>query len=97
MFKKDNFKFGILLGFVAPILSLVIYYFAKFRMFSVKDFFSFLGTNTNQITAVSVPCLVLNIALFTFYTNSQRDRTARGVFAITLLYAITALVLKFVL
>ncbi len=98
MFRKDTIKFGLLLGFVAPILSLVIYYFVKFfPLISVKDFFGFIGANTNQITAISVPCLVLNIALFTFYTNSQRDQTAKGIFAVTLVYAIAALVLKYVL
>ena len=30
MLKKDNLKFGLLLGFIAPILSLVIYYLVKF-------------------------------------------------------------------
>ncbi len=97
MLKKDNFKFGMLIGFVAPILSLVIYYFAKFRLFSVKDFFTFIANNTNQITAISVPCLVLNIAMFTYYINSHLDKTAKGIFAVTLFYAILTLVFKFIL
>lgn len=98
MLKRDNLKLGILLGFLAPLLSLAVYYLIKFfPTFSVKDFFSFLGSNKSQITAVSVPCLVLNIALFTFYINSHRDKTAKGIFAITLVYAITALLLKFIL
>ncbi|HVM86704.1 MAG TPA: hypothetical protein VMT76_00855 [Puia sp.] len=97
MFKKDSFKLGILLGFIAPIFSLVIYYFVKFRFFSVKDFLTFIASNTNQITAISVPCLVLNIALFTYYINTRLDKTAKGIFAVTLLYAIAALVLKFAL
>jgi hypothetical protein len=95
--KKDNLRLGLLLGLVAPILSLVIYYFVKFYpLYTVKDFFFFIRTNRNQITAVSVPCLVLNIALFTFYINSHRDNTAKGVFAATLIYAILALVFKFI-
>ncbi len=97
MFKKDNFKFGIGLGFVMPILSLVIYYLVKFRLFSVRDFLGFIASNHNQITAISVPCLVLNIALFTYFINSRLDKTAKGIFAVTLLYAVTALVLKLVL
>jgi hypothetical protein len=97
MLKKDNLKFGLLLGFVAPLISLVIYYFVKFYpLFSVKDFFNFIASNKNQITALSVPCLVLNIALFTYYINSRLDKTAKGIFAITLVYAITALLLKFI-
>jgi hypothetical protein len=98
LFKKDNLRFGMLLGFIAPLLSLVAYYFIKFYpLFSVKDCLIFIAENKNQITAISVPCLLLNIALFTFYINTRRDKTAKGIFAITLIYAIVALLLKFIL
>ena len=98
MFKRDNLRFGLLLGFVAPLLSLAIYYLVKFfPLFTISDFFNFLSSNKTQITAISVPCLVLNIALFTFYINSHRDKTAKGIFAVTLVYAILALTLKFIL
>ncbi len=98
MFKKDNLRFGMLLGFIAPLLSLIAYYFIKFYpLFSVRDCINFIGENKNQITAISVPCLILNIALFTFYINTHRDKTAKGIFAITIIYAIGALLLKFIL
>ncbi|MBS1602423.1 MAG: hypothetical protein JST42_07120 [Bacteroidetes bacterium] len=97
IFKKDNLRLGMVLGLVAPIISLVIYYLVKFYpTFSIKDFFDFLRTNKSQITAVSVPCLVLNIALFTYYINSHKDSTAKGIFAATLIYAILALLFKFI-
>ena len=98
MLKKDNLKFGLLLGFIAPIISLVAYYFIKFfPLFSVFDFFDFMTSNKTQITAISVPCLVLNIALFTYYINTRKDNTAKGIFAITLFFAIASVLLKFVL
>lgn len=98
MLKRDDIRLGLVLGFVAPIISLGIYYLVKFYpLFTLNDFFYFISTNKNQITAISVPCLVLNIALFTLYINSHRDKTAKGIFAVTLVYAITALLLKFVL
>ena len=98
MFKKDNLRLGILLGFLAPLISLVVYYFVRFYpLFSVSDFFTFVSQNKNQITAISVPCLVLNIALFTFYINTRRDKTAKGIFAISLVYAIAALLTKYLL
>jgi hypothetical protein len=97
IFKKDNLRLGLILGLVAPILSLFIYYLVKFYpTFSLKDFFYFLRTNKSQITAVSVPCLVLNIALFTYYINSHKDSTAKGIFVATIVYAILALVFKFI-
>jgi hypothetical protein len=98
MLKKDEIGLGLALGFFAPLLSLGVYYLIKFYpLFSIGDFFRFLASNKTQITAVSVPCLVLNIALFTIYINSHRDKTAKGIFAVTLLYAIGALLLKFLL
>src|SRR5437667_12842174 len=98
MFKKDNLRFGMLLGFLAPLLSLLAYYFIKFYpLFSVSDCLHFIAANKNQITAISVPCLLLNIVLFTFYINTHRDKTAKGIFTITLIYAIGALLLKFIL
>ena len=97
IFKKDNLRLGLVLGLVAPIISLVVYYFVKFYpTFSIKDFLDFMRTNKSQITAVSVPCLVLNIALFTYYINSHKDSTAKGIFAATLVYAILALLFKFI-
>lgn len=97
MLKKDNFKLGLLLGFLAPLLSLIVYYFIKFYPYTVLDFLEFIGNNRNQITAISVPCLVLNIALFTYYINTHRDKTAKGIFAITLVYGIGILVFKFIM
>ncbi len=98
MFKKDNLRFGLLLGFAAPLLSLVVYYFAKFfPLYSVMDVLRFMGREKSQITAISVTCLLLNIALFTFYVNTNRDQTAKGIFAITLVYAIGSILLKFLL
>ena len=97
IFKKDNLRLGLVLGLVAPIISLVIDYFVKFYpTYSFRDFLDFMRTNKSQITAISVPCLVLNIALFTIYINSHRDQTAKGVFAATLIYAIVALLFKFI-
>ena len=98
MLKKDKIQLGLVLGFLAPIASLFIYYFIKFYpTFSLKDFFGFLGENKTQITAISVPCLLLNIALFTVYINSGRDKTARGIFVVTLIFAIGTLLLKFLM
>ena len=96
IFKKDNLRLGIILGLVAPFLSLIIYYYVKFSSVTFGEFFSFLHSHRDQITAVSVPCLMLNIVLFTIYINSHRDLTAKGIFAATLIYAILALLFKFI-
>ena len=98
MLKRDSLSLGLALGFLAPLISVLIYYFYKFfPTFNLGEFLRFLGENKAQITAISVPCLLLNIALFTFYINSHRDKTAKGIFTVTLIYAIVSLALKFLL
>lgn len=96
IFKKDNLLFGLILGLITPLLSLVIYYFIKFYpVFSMDDMFHALKTNRQLVTAISIPCLFLNIILFTIYINSRKDGTAKGIFAATLVYAIGTLLFKF--
>jgi hypothetical protein len=97
IFKKDNLRLGLVLGLIAPIISLFVYYFVRFYpLYSFGEFMRFIRTNKSQVTAISVPCLLLNIVLFTVYINSHRDQTAKGVFAATLIYAIVALLFKFI-
>ena len=97
IFKKDNLAFGLMLGFIVPLLSLIVYYFVKFYpLYSMGDMFTAFHGNSRLVTAITIPCLFLNILVFTLYINSRRDRTAKGIFAVTLLYAIAALLFKFV-
>ena len=95
IFKRDSLKLGLLLGFIAPLISVVAYYFIRFRVFTFGDYFSALVRNKPLLTGITIPCLLLNIAMFTLYINTHRDQTAKGIFSITLLYAIASLFLKF--
>jgi len=97
IFKKDDLVFGLVLGFIGPLVSLMVYYFIKFfPVYSMGEMFTALHQNKRMITGVSIPCLFLNIVIFTLYINSRRDKTAKGVFTITLIYALAALLFKFV-
>ncbi|HJU46021.1 MAG TPA: hypothetical protein VJ647_04510 [Chitinophagaceae bacterium] len=98
MFKKDNLKLGIILGFLGPVLGLVIYYFAAFytKHVGFAEFLGYLKQYRSLLTGVSSISLVANAILFTIYINSRRDQTAKGIFIATLIYGIGVLVLKFV-
>lgn len=93
--KRDNLGFGLLLGLLTPVLSLFGYYLWKFGSYQLSDYLFYLRTNRQLVTAITIPCLVLNIALFTYYINTRRDETAKGIFAVTLLYALASLAFKF--
>ena len=92
--KKDNFVFGILIGLFVPVLSFFGYYYWKFSLFGFTDFINTLQGNKQLVSAVSIPCLLLNIVLFTVYINGQRDKTAKGIFTASILYAVSALFFK---
>jgi len=92
--KKDNLRFGLLIGLLSPILSLALYYAFNIYPNSISDFLYFIVRERRLFSSLVVICLVLNIALFTFYVNTRRDETAKGIFVITLVYAIAGLIIK---
>jgi hypothetical protein len=97
IFKKDNLKFGILLGVLGPLLAMILYYFWNFsRSISFSEYFYVLHTNKPLLTAISSISLLANAVLFTIYINTHRDKTAKGIFAATLIYGIAVLVYKLV-
>ena len=92
--KKDNLQMGLILGLVTPFIVFIIIYFAKFSGWTFLEFVREFFTQNQLITFFGVWCLVGNIALFTYYINTRRDRTARGIFTITLIYGVGVLLLK---
>ena len=96
IFKKDNFVYGLVLGFVAPMIGLLIYKFIKFKMLTLAEMFQWIKMNPNLITVFISVSLMANAILFTIFINGHRDKTAKGIFLLTMIYAITALVFKYV-
>ncbi|MFD2920227.1 hypothetical protein ACFS6H_10935 [Terrimonas rubra] len=96
IFKTDNFKFGILIGFLGLFVGLVIIYFIKSTGFSFGEFLHFFFTQNQMLTSIGSLMLLANIALFTLYLNTNKDKTAKGIFTITVIYGIAVLLLKVV-
>ena len=93
--KRDDLKLGLLVGLLMPLVGILVFYLWKFSSVSFGEFWSYLGSNKNLITSLSVVCLFLNVVVFTLYINTKRDETAKGVFAITVVFGIAALIFKF--
>lgn len=94
MLKKDNLKLGLVLGFIAPVVGLFGYYLLKFRLFSLKEFFEVLMMQKSLLTGIISIALIANAIVFTIYINQQKDKTAKGVFIATCIYALASLSLK---
>ncbi len=95
IFKKDNFVFGLILGFIAPMIGFLVYKFFKFKMLSLEEMIQWLRMNPNLITVSITVSLMANAILFTIYVNGHRDKTAKGIFVLTMVYAIIAMTLKY--
>ena len=95
IFKKDNFVFGIALGIVAPLIGFLIYKLVKFKALSLQEMFQWMKLNPNLITVAISVSLMANAILFTIYINGYRDKTAKGIFIVTMVYAALALTFKY--
>ena len=92
--KNDNLKLGFILGRLGPALGLVVIYFIKFPSQRFGEFFDFFIHDNKMITSVGSLSLLANVILFTLYINTHRDKTAKGIFAVTLIYGVGILLLK---
>ncbi len=95
IFKKDNFWLGTLLGLIGPVIGFSIFKFLKYNMFSLREMYQWMTLNHNLITAWISISLFANALLFTLYVNARIDKTAKGIFLVTVIYAVTALLIKF--
>jgi len=94
IFKKDNLQLGCVLGLLGPVVGLLFIYLVRFNSnpfgVFVEEFFS----NNTLITSIGTLALLANVILFTIYINTRRDRTAKGIFLVTLVYGIAIIILK---
>jgi hypothetical protein len=95
IFKKDNFVFGIALGFIAPMIGFLVYKLVKFKGLTLVEMLQWMKMNPNLITVSISVSLMANAILFTIYINGYRDKTAKGIFVMTMIYAVIALVFKY--
>jgi hypothetical protein len=95
--KKDNIYYGLVLGLIAPILGMVIFEFIRFEP---KNFTWFVRTlmhddPSHRILSASLSIsLIANALVFTYYINTLKDRTSKGILISTGLYGLIILLLK---
>ena len=94
MIKRDNLRFGLILGLLGPVVGLIVVYLVSYRAFTFGEFFNFFITDNKRITSIGALSLLANAVLFTIYINTHRDSTAKGIFLTTVIYGIGILVLK---
>ncbi|ATL45928.1 hypothetical protein COR50_01430 [Chitinophaga caeni] len=97
MLKKDNLTLGMILGFLTPVLAFVLYWiYARVQKgYSFSQLLDLISINHFMLLPkVMSLCLIANGLVFYLYTRKRRDITAKGIFLVTMLYAIIILLLK---
>lgn len=99
MLKIDKYPFGIALGALSPFLGIVIYYLLRVdpSVIPFPQFIQFFFEQKALLTAVGSLSLIANIILFTLYINGRKDKTAIGIFIMTVMYGLIILYAKFFL
>lgn len=100
IFTRDNVKLGLVLGFLAPFIGIYGYYFIKMRAAgSFLDFLKFLGDKDYGhaiLTSALTFSLLVNAIFFTIYVNTDKYKTGKGIFIMTMIYAIPLIIMKLV-
>lgn len=93
----DNIWYGIFWGIIAPIIGILFFYFYKFKALTFIEYLQFITLWKTLFTSIISVSLVANAAIFTLFINNRKDKTARGIFICTLVYAIITISIKYFL
>lgn len=94
--KKDNFIFGFIIGLIAPFAGFAVFKYTKLGPLSYFEALQYIFAEPGHrlLTAAISLSLLANAILFTIYINARIDNTAKGIFAATIIYGLTALSIK---
>jgi hypothetical protein len=93
---RDNFKLGVAIGLLAPLLGIVGFYFLRAYPLNFFEYIELMGMEKKYLTSAVTFSLLANAIFFTIFINARKDKTAKGIFIVTVIYAIGAIILKLV-
>ena len=92
--KKDSTIFGLILGFIAPLIVMLGFWKVQFGHTSLIGFYEVMIQSNNLPGLISIG-LLGNLAAFFLFYKMELDVSARGVIAATFAYGLLIVVLKF--
>ena len=97
MMHRDNYIIGVLIGLLMPFLGFFGFYEYRFSLFSFQEFLELLNQQKSLLSAMISISLLINGAVLTYFFQKQQDKTAKGIFFSTCIYAIIAIACKWFL
>jgi predicted membrane channel-forming protein YqfA (hemolysin III family) len=80
-----------------PFLGFLLFYEWKFSAFTLAEFLELLNRQKSILSAMISISLLINGAVLTLFFQKQKDKTAKGIFFTTCIYAIIAIACKWFL
>lgn len=87
--------YGLLVGFLSPIVFFMIYYIFRFEQYSFPEYLRILVESKKLVSVLSLTVLP-NLGPFMLFINSNRYSAGRGVLAATIIIGIIIFILKFI-
>ncbi len=92
----NKIGYGLLVGFITPVISFLLYYIFRFGQYNFSEYLHFLIESKKIVNVLSLSVLP-NLAPFMLLINSSRYSSGRGVLTATILLGVIIFILKFVL
>jgi hypothetical protein len=92
--KLDKLWLGLLLGLIAPVVTLIIVFCVTFKNYNIPEFFHFLKTMRVMSKLFSL-CLLPNLGLFFLFIWPNNLKGAKGVLSATIVVAAFILVIQY--
>jgi NADH:ubiquinone oxidoreductase subunit K len=87
----------VVVGLALPFVGFYGFYEWKFSVFSFSEFGDMLVQQKSVLSAMISVSLLLNAGALTYFFQKEKDKTAKGIFFTTCIYAITAIACKWFL
>jgi NADH:ubiquinone oxidoreductase subunit K len=87
----------VVVGLALPFVGFYGFYEWKFSVFSFSEFGDMLVQQKSVLSAMISVSLLLNAGALTYFFQKEKDKTAKGIFFTTCIYANTAIACKWFL
>jgi len=92
----NKIGYGLIVGFLMPVISFLLYYIFRFGNNSFTEYLHFLIESKKIVNVLSLSVLP-NLAPFMLLINSSRYSSGRGVLTATIILGVIIFILKFAL
>jgi NADH:ubiquinone oxidoreductase subunit K len=91
----NTLAIGLIMGLAAPLINFLGFYLLKYTHVQLIEFIDFLIRRNVIIQIISL-CVIANLGIFFLFIQTHRYYSARGVIMATFIYAIGAIIFKFI-